>query len=394
MKVVYIDPLSAADEDKVNTMSVEEIVSYKVESRNRDGRSSSHHRGYSRENPNSINNINGSNNIMAINDNTGPPMKPGSATKNGTASGGGGGVQRGANSRPGSHHSIASEHGRVSSPKLKTLPVHPAALQQNQADLSDLSIMANSRRAGSGEPAAQGRVSRSGTPSRNSPSKPMNQRISSGHGIPSIKASSHPQGAGNGEAEYIKITSQLKMGGVPFSPSNAYPVAAQHAHPHQPAQQYQFSPGSNTPRDLDYQEAVPGDYYHVRDEPFPNELHQDTHPAVSTTAKPPERNNESNAVLARIGSATGDSRKADAVDTRASSPLSESPPATTVAISIPTADELSDREESPSHSPARGTRVSPDSAALTPIERRERDLRNEQIDQITDLIGGNIINNV
>ena len=386
VKVVYIDPLSAEDDDKVNTMSVEEIVSYKVDSRSRDGMKSSFHHGYNRENTNNMNN-----NIIAINENINPPVasssnRVGLSIKNGAVSGGGGGggAQRGMTSRPGSHHSISSDHSRVSSPKLKTLPVHSAAMQPNQTDLSQLSIMSNNRREGV-EQLAQGRPSRSGTPVRSSAPKLVNHRVGSGQGGPSIKAmgSNQQQPNANGEAEYIKITSQLKMGGVPFSPSNAYPVAGQH---NQLAQSYQFSPGSNTPRDLDYQEAVPGDYY-VRDDPSIHETHPHHTHANASTTKPSQRSNEHYSVQVT----EEDSRKADAGDTRASSPLSESPPATTVAISIPTADELSDREESPSHSPARGNRVSPDSTALTPLERRERDLRNEQIDQITDLIGGNII---
>ncbi|GFR86543.1 hypothetical protein ElyMa_002470700 [Elysia marginata] len=401
VKVVYIDPLSAEDENKVNTMSVEEIVSYKVESRERDGSRGFSNRGYSRESTNSVNNPS-TNNIITINENMGPPVmsnqqRSGLSAKNGVASSGGGGAKRGGNSRPGSHHSLASDHARVSSPKFKTLPVHPAVLQQNQTDLSDLSIMNKTGRAENCEPTAQGRSSRSGTPTvRTSPSKHGNQRVNSGHGGPSIRAmgSTQQQTTASGEAEYIKITSQLKMGGIPFSPSNSYPVAAQYNH-HKQNQPYEFSPGSNTPRDLDYQEAVPGDYYQIRDDPSNHGSHPDhQHAHAAPTANPAQKSNEHFAAHARVGSASEDKRKTDAVDTRASSPLSESPPATTVAISIPTADELSDREESPSHSPARGARISPDSAALTSKEKRERDFRNEQIDQITDLIGGNIVNDV
>ncbi|RUS85145.1 hypothetical protein EGW08_007109, partial [Elysia chlorotica] len=384
VKVVYIDPLSAEEEDKVNTMSVEEIVRSKRDSRSRDGMRSSSHHSYTRENTNNINN-----NIIAINENMGPPVGSSSqraGNKNGTSNGGG--AQRGTISRPGSHHSLILDHSRVSSPKLKTLPIHPAALQHNQADLSDLTIMNNSRGDGGLEQSTQGRPLRSGTPSRSSALKAGNPRASSSHGGSSIKAmGSNQQISASGEAEYIKITSQLKMGGVAFLPSSAYPVALQHNH-HQLAQSYQFSPGSNTPCDLDYQETAPGDYYHDRDDPPNFEIHPHSNHANASIAMPSRRSNE----LYSDQATEEGLQKAEAADTRASSPLSESPPATTVAISIPTADELSDREESPSHSPVRGARVSPDSTALTPLERRERDLRNEQIDQITDLIGGNIVN--
>lgn len=366
VKVVYIDPLTVEDEDKVNRMSVEEIVSYKVEGRERDNMRGFSHSSYSRENPNSINNLS-TNNIIAINDTIGPPVlsnqqRVGSSTKQGTP---------GSSSRPGSHHSLSSDHARVTSPKFKTLPVHPAVLHQYQTDLADLSITNKTGKAENMEPTTHGRSSRSGTPTvRSSQSKHGTQKVSSSHGGASIKAK---PSAANGEAKYIKITSQLKMGGVPFLPTNSYPVAAQYKQ----KQPYQFSPGSNTPRDLDYQEAAPGDYYQDRGD-----------------SAGQEGLKELDSAQTKAGNVSEELKKTEAVDTRASSPLSESPPATTVAISIPTADELSDREESPSQSPARGTRVSPDSAALTSKERRERNLRNEQIDQITDLIGGNIVNDV
>ncbi|GFO13304.1 hypothetical protein PoB_003980900 [Plakobranchus ocellatus] len=398
VKVVYIDPLTPEDEARVNTMSVEEIVNFKMDNRDRDRPRSSGYRGLGRENGKGYiikknNNANGNDsNLIAINDDTGPPVvsnqhRVGSPSKSGVN---GGAAQRAANSRPNSHHSLTSDQARVASPKLKTIPVHPA-LQQSQAALTDLSITANSQKAGSVEP-AQHKSSRSGTPSRSSPNKPASQRVGSGQGGPSIKAISqgHLGGAGSGEAEYIKITTQLKMGGVPFPSSSPYPVLSHPQH-HQQTEQYQFSPGSNTPRDLDYQEALPENYYHVGDEPSPHEQ-SSTQPV--TPIKPPHRGNNLDNPPARVGSASGDSKKGDVIDTRASSPLSESPPATTVAISIPTADELSDREESPSHSPARVTGISPDSAALTPMARRERDMRNEQIDQITDLIGGAITDGV
>ncbi|XP_012941844.1 uncharacterized protein LOC101861680 [Aplysia californica] len=371
VKVVYIDPLSREEEEKVNRMSVDEIVNFQVGGMSREGTAASIHRAFQESES--------AGGIITVNEETDGSLRPSRVTSSKAS--------RHHNSRPSSNYSQHSEKsGSVSGPKLKTLPVHPSANQQ-AADLGIISYGARNHPPVNEMPRAAAK-----TPGKISPVKPLH-RAGAGQGS-SIKAGPMP-----GETEFIKITSQLKVanpsGGIPTPPGQAGAPAGSFPH-------YQFSPGSNTPRDPDYQ----SDVYQVDNVSEGRDLAEfdNNNPKFSSRNVTPtlhkdgnisnrsNNNNASNSARNNLSAEKADGerdeagqeeRREEEKELLAGSVTSESPGPTAVAISIPTADELSD---SPGHSPVRR----PDDG-LTQKQRRERDMTNEQIDQLTHLIGDAIV---
>ena len=378
VKVMYIDPLSREEEDKVNRMSVDEIVNTRTASG-----------GLSREGTS----MSVSGDVTARHDVTDGHV------------GGGGGVaeearQRpsrinsskggGRSSRPNSNCSHHSERS-VQSPKLKTLPVHSGA-NRSAEDLGIISYGARNH------PPVNEMPRTAKTPGRISPSKPLHRSGSSGGQSSSIRAGPMP-----GDTEYVKISTPLKTNGPPAPGSGSDCPTRPTTYP-----SYNFSPRSNTPRDPDYQLDVYHDNVRAASDFDTRGGHHHSRP-INTTPRQQQHyaaGNKDSAVAAESNVSFSIQNTASAlksppneldpvsspreeVDPQeqqpAASVTSESPTPTTVAISIPTADELSDRE-SPSNSPSRHH-----DDGLTQKQRRERDMRNEQIGQITDLIGTAII---
>ncbi|KAH9515354.1 hypothetical protein Btru_014234 [Bulinus truncatus] len=208
LKVVYIDSLSPAEEEKVKGMSVDEIVNFKLENLNRESTAVSIHRSLTESSKNNTK-IQDNNNITTQ-----------SLSQNGS-------TLKGENkiSRPSSLSSQSSvERGHSPSPKLKTVPVHPSANQPS----GELTI--STKNVSQSESTKIGKV-----PGKLSPGKPL-YRSGAAQGN-SIKP-----GLQQGDAEYILITSQLKVTPV----QTAGPSVPQTSAPVTP---YVFSPGSNTPRD-------------------------------------------------------------------------------------------------------------------------------------------------
>ncbi|XP_059155220.1 uncharacterized protein LOC131940553 [Physella acuta] len=308
VKVVYIDPLTKEDDEKLNGMSVEEIVNFKLDKLNIDNTAISIHQSLHGHNS-SVPTV--SDPSTGHDPHMGQPPSP-RTIKNGTKT-----------SRPNSNTSQKSE--RTASPRMKTVPVHPSKLQPPPTNLS---IVAN----GAHQPA-------------NEPTKPTTEptKPTKPHGKLSPSKPLHRTGLGVAmktpptlvDAEFITITSQIRA--APGSLTSPAPGSL--TSPRSQASSdgsYNFSPGSNTPRGVNDPEQ----------EKIPSNI-----PLINVNNKEPtalqnDRSSNHGNSAQQAGEAAVNGEEVH--DSKEPQQKGAEPVVTMLAINIPTADDLSDRE-SPAH---------------------------------------------
>lgn len=299
MKVVYIDPLTKEDDEKLNGMSVEEIVNFKLEKLNIDNTAISLHQSLHEHNS-SVPMI--SDPSVGHDPSMGQLPSPRNI-KNGTKT-----------SRPNSNSSQKSD--RMASPKMKTVPVHPSILQPPSTNLS---IVAN----GAHQPATEP------TKPTTEPTKPTKP-----HGKLSPSKPLHRTGLGNSmktpptlvDAEFITITSQIKS--APGSLTSPRSQASSDG-------SYNFSPGSNTPRGVN--------------DPEQEKIHSSV-PLINVNHKePPALQNDTSSNHGNSPQEAGEGAvNGEEIHNNEPQQKGAEPVVTMLAINIPTAEDLSDRE-SPAH---------------------------------------------
>lgn len=348
---MFIDPMNKEEEERVNSLSIEEIINDKVtNAKSRQNSANPIHRSK----PSSV----GTRAAIVNGDMTDlqQGQRPQSQRQH-----------QNTRSRPSSNCSAFSDRSTgIQSPKLKTQPLNSS---HNPAMSGNLSIMTPGAKY---TPPINEMPRSAKVGGRVSPTKPLHR---SGAGTPSsIKGGSSSQ---QGETEYIKITTSLRL-----SKSNGlYSSPVPNHHFNGQSTGYDFRPGSNTPQDgIRTQSPINPAYYGM-----------DNLPPVSNNDSEPAHPNHDPSIMNNYDDnfdGTDDNiadANAEGAEGRC---VSVSPAPTSVAISIPTADELSDKD-SLNNSPSRPGIGNNDD--LTSYQRRERDLRKEQIDQLTDLLGGAVV---
>ncbi|XP_055884428.1 uncharacterized protein LOC106052246 isoform X1 [Biomphalaria glabrata] len=304
LKVMYIDTLTQEEEEKIHRMSVDEIVNFKLGSVKKDSTV-----------PSTLTSLK-----------TGNQVEKNCATQAADHNSNNHKSERRSSRTSSVSSQSSNDHGHPSSPKLKTIPVHSSTTHPPV----DLTIVTKST--------PQNEMNKNGkVPGKLNPVKPI-YRTNAAQG------SSVKPGLQQGDAEYILITSQLKVGQEhAVTPSSSQTVA--------PFTPYVFSPGSNTPRDRspsplrDVHINPPGlktikpEVSVTGNNILPDSQQTAGIPVVEAHPHHHHINDRDNKVPDKVTSSPKDIESQSNNRT-----LNEASGPATLAINIPTADELSDRE--------------------------------------------------